>query len=221
MLQSKTQTTETPLNETGCLLPLAFLRKSGSAVPETVRRLPTGLARLIRALPRWTVNKLRRGFFPEKSEAFPDSRAASIYYSLQTVNPRIASLWPQAARPAARIKSKQTPLKKRRGGRFENLVARYYRGVCTFASRLTNDPVEAVLLTHAAFTSTRHLLRIGDEVRLVTILLTAVMRAAQLAKSGGVILATRVHANNSLPEPQNPAERRRCSPRCPICLKPG
>jgi hypothetical protein len=130
-------------------------------------------------------------------------------------------VWPCAARPAARIKSKPTPLKKRRGGRFENLVARYYRGVSTFASRLTNDPVEAVLLTHAAFNSTRKLLRTRDEVRLVTILLTAVMRAAQLAKSRGVNLGTRVHANKSLPEPENPAERRRCSPRCPICLEPA
>jgi hypothetical protein len=82
--------------------------------------------------------------------------------------------------------SKGTPSKKRKDGRFDNLVARYYHGVCTFASRLTDDPVEAVLLTHAAFTSTRKLLRTGDEVRLVTILLTAVMRAAQLAKLRGV-----------------------------------
>jgi hypothetical protein len=130
-------------------------------------------------------------------------------------------VWPQAVRPAAKMKSKQTSLKKRRGGRFENLVVRYYRGVCTFASRLTNDPVEAVLLTHAAFNSTRKLLGTRDEVRLVTILLTSVMRAAQLAKSRGVNLGTRVHANKSLPEPENPAERRRCSPRCPICLEPG
>jgi hypothetical protein len=73
------------------------------------------------------------------------------------VNPRIALFWPHAARPAARIKSKRTPPKKRRRGRFENLVARYYRGVCTFASRLTDDAVEAVLLTHAVFLSTRKL----------------------------------------------------------------
>ena len=129
--------------------------------------------------------------------------------------------WPRAARPAARTKSKRTPSKKRKRGRFENLVARYYRGVCTFASRLTDDPVEAVLLTHAAFTSTRKLLRTRDEVRLVTILLTAVMRAAQLAKLRGVNWATRVHANKPVPEPKNRADRRRCSPRCPICLEAG
>ena len=90
-----------------------------------------------------------------------------------------------------------------------------------FASRVTNDPVEAVLLTHAAFTSTRQLLRTRDEVRFVTILLTAVMRDAQLAKLRGADWATRVHANKPVPEPKNRAERRRCSPRCPICLEAG
>src|SRR4029453_4301270 len=115
---------------------------------------------------------------------------------------------------------KRTP-QQSKGGRFKNLVARYYRGVCTFAARLTDDPVEAVLLTHAAFTSTRKLLRNRDEVRLVTILLTAVMRAAQVAKLRGVNWATRVHANKPVPEPKNRAEGRRCSPRCPICLEAG
>jgi hypothetical protein len=126
--------------------------------------------------------------------------------------------WPCAAGP--RTKSKRRPSNKK-DGRFENLVARYYRGVCTFASRLTDDPVEAVLLTHAAFTSTRKLLRSRDEVRLVTILLTTVMRAAEVAKSCGANWATRVHANKPVPEPKNRRERRRCSPRCPICLEAG
>ena len=137
------------------------------------------------------------------------------------MNPRIAIFWPHAARPAARTKSKRTPPKKRKRGGFENLVARYYRGVCTFGSRLTGDPVEAVWLTHAAFTSTRKLLRTRDEVRLVTILLTAVMRGAQLAKLCGANRATRVHVNKPVPEPNNRADPRRCSPRCPICLEPA
>ena len=84
--------------------------------------------------------------------------------------------WPCAVRPAARTKSKRTPSNKRKDRRFESLVARYYRGVCTFASRLTDDPVEAVLLTHAAFTRTRNQLRSRGEVRLVTILLTVSRR---------------------------------------------
>ena len=109
------------------------------------------------------------------------SRAARNYSSRQTVNLRIAIFRPHAARPAARIKSKRTPLKKR----------------------------------------TRQLLRTRDEVRFVTILLTAVMRDAQLAKLRGVDWATRVHANKPVPEPKNRADRRRCSPRCPICLEAG
>lgn len=107
------------------------------------------------------------------------SRAARNYSLRQTVNLRIAIFRPHAARPAARIKSKRTPLKKR----------------------------------------TRQLLRTGDEVKLVTILLTAVMRDAQLAKLRGVDWATRVHANKPVPEPKNRADRRRCSPRCPIVFR--
>jgi hypothetical protein len=82
--------------------------------------------------------------------------------------------WPCAVRPAARTKSKRTPSNKRKDRRFESLVARYYRGVCSFGSRLADDPVEAVLLTHAAFTRTRKLLRSRDQIRFVTILLTTV-----------------------------------------------
>ena len=109
-----------------------------------------------------------------------------------------------------------------KSGRFENLVARYYRGVCTFASRLTGDAVEAVLLTHAAFISTRRQLwSRRNEVRLVTILLTTVLRAAEVAKSCGANWATRVQANNAVPELKNRAEPRRCSLRCPICSEAG
>ena len=117
------------------------------------------------------------------------------------------------------MKSKRTSPKTRRE-RFENLVAHYYRGVCTFAYRLTNDPVEAVLLTHAAFTSERKLLRTRDEVRVVTILLTAVMRAAQLARLRRVNWATRVHPITPVTEPKNQADRRSWR-RCPISLKDG
>jgi plasmid replication initiation protein len=62
--------------------------------------------------------------------------------------------------------------------RFDTLVARYYPAVYCFASRLTDDPREAVLLTHHAFTSTRKQLRIRrDEVARVIILLDAVVQA--------------------------------------------
>ena len=101
------------------------------------------------------------------------------------MNPRIALFWLCAAQPAVKTKSKRTPSKKRKSGHFEDLVARYYRGICTFASRLTDDPVEAVLVTHAAFIGTRKLLRSRDEVRLVTILLTTVMAGRAAAKTMG------------------------------------
>ena len=39
--------------------------------------------------------------------------------------------------------------------RFDTLVSRYYPVAYSFASRLTDDPREAVLLTHDAFNSTR------------------------------------------------------------------
>jgi len=48
---------------------------------------------------------------------------------------------------------------KTKRARFDTLVARYYPAVYSFASRLTDDPREAVLLTHDAFNSTRKQLR--------------------------------------------------------------
>jgi DNA-directed RNA polymerase specialized sigma24 family protein len=72
---------------------------------------------------------------------------------------------------------KTKPIKTKRA-RFETLVARYYPAVYSFASRLTDDPREAVLLTHDAFNSIRKQpWNRRDEVVLVTILLTAVIRA--------------------------------------------
>ena len=62
--------------------------------------------------------------------------------------------------------------------RFDTLVARYYPAVYNFASRLTDDPRKAVLLTQRAFTSIRKQLWIPrDEIALVRILLKAVVRA--------------------------------------------
>jgi DNA-directed RNA polymerase specialized sigma24 family protein len=76
---------------------------------------------------------------------------------------------------------KTKPIKTKRA-RFDTLVARYYPAVYSFASRLTDDPREAVLLTHDAFNSIRKQRRNHrDEVALVTILLTAVIRAGLTA----------------------------------------
>jgi hypothetical protein len=65
-----------------------------------------------------------------------------------------------------------------KSSRFDVLVARYYPAVYSFASRLTDDPREAIALTRDAFNSTRKQPRsCCDEVALVTILLNAVIRA--------------------------------------------
>jgi DNA-directed RNA polymerase specialized sigma24 family protein len=117
-----------------------------------------------------------------------------------------------------KTKNRPKPPKANKHGRFETLVRRYYSGVYSFASRLTDDPVEAVVLTHVAFISTRrHLQTRRNEVEIVTILLTTVIRAAGIAKLELANRRTPVHANTPVTE-WNRAGRQRCSPRCPICL---
>ncbi len=67
---------------------------------------------------------------------------------------------------------------KAKTSRFDSLVARYYPAVYSFASRLTDDPREAVVLTHDAFKSIRNQLRHRrDETALASILISAVIRA--------------------------------------------
>jgi DNA-directed RNA polymerase specialized sigma24 family protein len=74
------------------------------------------------------------------------------------------------------LQQPKTKSTKRR--RFDTLVARYYPAVYSFASRMTDDPVEAVFITHEAFDSTRNQLQSRrGELALVTILLNAVIRA--------------------------------------------
>jgi hypothetical protein len=73
---------------------------------------------------------------------------------------------------------KRKPPMKPKSSRFDSLVARYYPAVYSFASRLTDDPREAVVLTRDAFKSTRKQLRNRhDEVALASILISAVIRA--------------------------------------------
>jgi len=67
---------------------------------------------------------------------------------------------------------------KTKSSRFDSLVARYYPTVYSFATRLTDDPREAIGLTRDAFNSTRKQLRNRrDEVTLASILISAVIRA--------------------------------------------
>lgn len=57
---------------------------------------------------------------------------------------------------------------------FDTFVSRYYPAVYNLASRLVDDPREAVLLTHNAFLSVRkHAWRPHDEMVLVRLLLKA------------------------------------------------
>jgi len=77
---------------------------------------------------------------------------------------------------------KRKPPMKAKSSRFDSLVARYYPAVYSFASRLTDDPREAVVLTRDAFKSTRKQLRNRrDEVALASILISAVIRAGLTA----------------------------------------
>lgn len=62
--------------------------------------------------------------------------------------------------------------------RFDRLVARYYPAVYSLASRMTDDPRQAVVLAHDALDSTRK--RLGnrrDETAFASVLIAAVMRA--------------------------------------------
>jgi DNA-directed RNA polymerase specialized sigma24 family protein len=91
--------------------------------------------------------------------------------------------------PAGTRKSNETATNQKRkssmkakSSRFDSLVARYYPAVYSFASRLTDDPREAVVLTRDAFNSTRKQLRNRrDEVALASILISAVIRAGLIA----------------------------------------
>jgi len=77
---------------------------------------------------------------------------------------------------------KRKPSMKAKSSRFDSLVARYYPAVYSFASRLTDDPREAVVLTRDAFKSMRKQLRNRrDEAALASILISAVIRAGLTA----------------------------------------
>ena len=67
--------------------------------------------------------------------------------------------------------------------RFDVLVARYYPAVYSFASRLTDDPREAIALTRDAFNSTRKQLRSScDDNVFASILISALIRAGLTAR---------------------------------------
>jgi len=70
-----------------------------------------------------------------------------------------------------------------KSSRFDVLVACYYPAVYSFASRLTDDPREAIALTRDAFNSTRKQLRsCCDDNVFASILISAVIRAGLTAR---------------------------------------
>ena len=74
------------------------------------------------------------------------------------------------------------PPMKTKTSRFDSLVARYYPAVYSFATRLTDDPREAVVHTRDAFNSTRKQLQNRrDEVVLASILVSALIQAGLTA----------------------------------------
>jgi hypothetical protein len=76
-----------------------------------------------------------------------------------------------------RPNQKREPLIKTKRAGFDTLVARYYPAVYSFASRLTEDPRDAVLLTHDAFNRTRRQLGTPcDENLFGSIVLSNVIR---------------------------------------------
>jgi len=67
---------------------------------------------------------------------------------------------------------------KTKNSRFDNVVARYYPAVYGFASRLTDDPREAVALTRLAFEGVRNQLeRLRNRTSVINALFGAVIRA--------------------------------------------
>jgi hypothetical protein len=65
-----------------------------------------------------------------------------------------------------------------RSSRFDRFVARYYPAVYGLASRLTDDPREAITLTRNAFKSCENQVRsLRNQSAIATALLSAVLRA--------------------------------------------
>ena len=74
------------------------------------------------------------------------------------------------------IKKRKSPMKAKTS-RFDNLIARYYPAVYSFASRLTDDPREAIALTRYAFKNTQKQIRNRRDEAVLATVLTSVIRA--------------------------------------------
>ncbi len=95
-----------------------------------------------------------------------------------------AALWARHVRKGdgTVTDQKSKPPMKSKSSRFDSLVARYYPAVYSFASRLTDDPRDAVELTRNAFRSVqKQLCSLRDQTAVATTLILAVIRAALAA----------------------------------------
>ena len=67
---------------------------------------------------------------------------------------------------------------KTKSSRFDRLVARYYPAVYGFASRLTDDPRDAMALTRGAFNNARkETENLRNPTAIALVLISAVIRA--------------------------------------------
>ncbi|PYK68964.1 MAG: hypothetical protein DME45_04580 [Verrucomicrobia bacterium] len=65
---------------------------------------------------------------------------------------------------------------------FDNIVASYYPAVYSFASRLTDNPREAIALTRDAFSTARkRVMRLRDQSAIAAVLFSSVIRAGLTA----------------------------------------
>ena len=65
---------------------------------------------------------------------------------------------------------------------FDNIVASYYPAVYSFASRLTDNPREAIALTRDAFSGARkRVMRLRDQSAIAAVLFSSVIRAGLTA----------------------------------------
>ena len=87
-----------------------------------------------------------------------------------------------AARPTAGTELQREANQENAKLNFDTLVARYYPAIHGFASRLTDDPREAIALTRDAFNSTRKQMQTRSDGNVfASVLISNVIRAGLTA----------------------------------------
>src|SRR5262245_25489308 len=104
----------------------------------------------------------------------------------------------------AKTKKSSKPPKPNKPGGFEALVRRYYPGVYSFASRLTDDPRQALLLADHAFNATlKQMANCCDENVFASMLLANVIRASKQLSQAEVDAIKRPASSRSAATTQN------------------